>query len=627
MSRILVVDDEPDERFLLRRMLKRKGYEVLDASDGAAALAIVRESPPDLILTDMMMPVMDGAELIRRLRSDPATAGIPILASTGDPGLAGSADVVMSKSLPLEDLAAAVSACLRDGIAVSARLRDGTAVSAPLKEGRDPLKLMSTGIAGLDLVLNGGLERGSVVVLAGAPGTGKTILAQQICFAKATTTHRAVYYTTVSEPHTKLIRHLEPFAFFDRESLGTTVDYIHLGGFLVPGSEDGLEPLVSEIVRKTLEEEPAIVVLDSSKMLRDFADERHLRSALYEVTSRVAHTDTVLLLVGEYTPEDLANGIEFSLADGIIQLEYQAREPVDRRSLRVMKVRGTSQRPGRHTFQIGPAGIEVFPRIETLIPAEIMAASGRGTTGIAGLDELMSGGPKATDATLIAGPSGVGKTIFGLRWVAQGLEEEQHCLYVTFQDTPKQLTDMAASFGWDLGGAQAAGRLAISYVPMGDLDLDVLASVIRSELAEHKVGRVVLDSFAELVFAARESERFPAFMRSLVGLIRAAGSSSLVTSETSDRVSASQKLDRLMFLFDNVIDLRYIEEESGVGRALNVVKMRNSAHSTTLTSFTIADNGVTIGEPLAGVTGRLGWTVLRTEGPPPDAVPVPTEHA
>ena len=104
MSRILVVDDEPDERFLLRRMFEREGYEVLDASDGAAALAIVRESPPDLIVTDMMMPVMDGAELIRRLRSDPATAGIPILASTGDPGLAGSADVVMSKSLPLEDL-------------------------------------------------------------------------------------------------------------------------------------------------------------------------------------------------------------------------------------------------------------------------------------------------------------------------------------------------------------------------------------------------------------------------------------------------------------------------------------------------------------------------------------------
>ncbi|MGO9221070.1 MAG: ATPase domain-containing protein [Streptosporangiaceae bacterium] len=354
MSRILVVDDEPDERFLLRRMFERDGHEVLDAADGAAALAIVRESAPDLIVTDMMMPVMDGPELIRRLRSDPATAGIPIMASTGDPGLASSADVVVSKSLSLQDLAAAVSACL--------------------KEGRDPLNLMSTGIGGLDLVLNGGLERGSVVVLAGAP-------------------------------------------------------------------------------------------VDSTKMLRDFADERQLRSALYSLTSRVAHTDTVLLLVGEYTPQELASGIEFSLADGILHLEYEPREPVDRRSLRVSKVRGSSQRPGKHTFQIGPAGIEVFPRIETLVPDTIEAAPGRSATGIPGLDQLMDGGPKATDATLVTGPSGVGKTIFGLRWTAEALEQGQQCLFVTFQDTPKQLTNMAGTFGWDIGAAQATGRLAISYVP------------------------------------------------------------------------------------------------------------------------------------------------------------------
>ena len=64
-----------------------------------------------------------------------------------------------------------------------------------------------------------------------------------------------------------------------------------------------------------------------------------------------------------------------------------------------------------------------------------------------------------------------------------------------------------------------------------------------------------------------------------------------------------------------------------MGRALNVVKMRNSGHETTLTSFTIADHGVTIGEPLAGVTGRLGWSALRTDVPPADAVPVPAEHA
>ena len=100
-------------------------------------------------------------------------------------------------------------------------------------------------------------------------------------------------------------------------------------------------------------------------MLRDFADARELRTALLDLTGRLAQTDTVLLLLGEYTPEELSSDVEFSLADGIIQLGYQAREPTDRRWLRVVKMRGSSPLPGMHTFQID-SGRGVFPRIGTL---------------------------------------------------------------------------------------------------------------------------------------------------------------------------------------------------------------------------------------------------------------------
>ncbi len=104
---------------------------------------------------------------------------------------------------------------------------------------------IATGVAGLDLVLNGGLEPGAVVVLAGAPGTGKTILAQQMGFAAGTAAHRCVYYTTVSEPHTKLVRHLEPFAFFDPQALGSRVEHIHLGTWVTscgPHAPTGCSP-------------------------------------------------------------------------------------------------------------------------------------------------------------------------------------------------------------------------------------------------------------------------------------------------------------------------------------------------------------------------------------------------
>jgi circadian clock protein KaiC len=64
------------------------------------------------------------------------------------------------------------------------------------------------------------------------------------------------------------------------------------------------------------------------------------------------------------------------------------------------------------------------------------------------------------------------------------------------------------------------------------------------------------------------------------------------------------------------MDLRYIEEESGLGRALNIIKMRNRPHAMTLNRVTITDAGLTVGEPLEGVTGRLGWSALRTQDHP-----------
>jgi len=76
---VLVVDDEPDKRLLLALALRNEGYEVHTAVDGVEGLAAVEEHQPDLIVTDVMMPRMDGYEMIRRVRGNPQTKFIPVI--------------------------------------------------------------------------------------------------------------------------------------------------------------------------------------------------------------------------------------------------------------------------------------------------------------------------------------------------------------------------------------------------------------------------------------------------------------------------------------------------------------------------------------------------------------------
>jgi CheY-like chemotaxis protein len=112
---ILVVDDDPNMRFLLRLILESRGYEVTEAQHGVAALIRIKNALPDLVVTDIKMPVMDGGELIQHLRSDPQTAELPILAVTASryaQGVAADADVVLDKPFRQSALISAVQSLL-----------------------------------------------------------------------------------------------------------------------------------------------------------------------------------------------------------------------------------------------------------------------------------------------------------------------------------------------------------------------------------------------------------------------------------------------------------------------------------------------------------------------------------
>jgi phosphate regulon transcriptional regulator PhoB len=119
-SRVLVVEDEPDIRDLLAFHLERDGYQVTRATTGLEALRQLRAAPPDLVILDLMLPELDGLEVCRRLRADPATAALPVIMLTakGDEvdrvvGLEMGADDYVVKPFSPKEMLARVRAVLR----------------------------------------------------------------------------------------------------------------------------------------------------------------------------------------------------------------------------------------------------------------------------------------------------------------------------------------------------------------------------------------------------------------------------------------------------------------------------------------------------------------------------------
>ena len=494
------------------------------------------------------------------------------------------------------------------------------------------MELASTGIADLDLILGGGLPLGSLIFIAGGSGTGKTILAQQISFANATAERKALYYTLVSEPHSKLVRHLEQFAFFDPDGLGERVDFIHLPAVLgdlpfnASAEEHGaaLTRLVDEVVRASVEEERSVIVVDGIKALRDFARVNgfRFRGVSYDLASKVAHSNAILLFVGEYTAEEVAYAPEVAVADGILDLADETFGRFDQRWLRLLKLRGADYLMGRHSFRIGLPGIEVFPRFESIAPPREMWTGERVPLGVDGIDEKIGGGLPRGSATLIAGPSGAGKSVLGLHFVADGISHGEHCLYLSFQQTDEQLIAHGETFGWPFKAAVKSGLLRIRHLEPVEISLDAIGAELReASLGESRVQRVVVDSLAELEPAARGTARFPDYLTALTGLFASIGATTVLTSETTAFFGPAFELPQgLAFVADNVILLRYAELESQVRRVLTVVKMRNGDHTKDLLEIEIIKNGMTVIGKFSGLTGVLGGNPTLT-GPPEDRPP------
>ena len=448
-----------------------------------------------------------------------------------------------------------------------------------------------TGCAGLDEVLGGGIPPNTISVIMGAPGTGKTLLAEQLAFANATTETPVLYLTTLSEPLEKFITHGQTQKFFDTAKVGVSMLYEDLGLMLRQSGVDQLPELVTNLF---MERRPRFVFIDSFKALTELLlTPQERRTVIYDLASVLSSYQCTSFLVGEYAQETMTELPEFAIADVVLQLMKYSTNVREQRFLRVEKLRGSHSIPGMHAFSIDGEGVEVYPRLLTpAISPTYSPRLERVASGIANLDDMIAEGFWRGSTTLIAGPTGSGKTIVGLHFITQGALEGEQGLYIGFQENPTQLARIMKNLGWEPEKLLNGGGFDLLYKSPVELQLDTITSELFKRVREGKVRRVVIDALGDLERSSIDRQRFADYTYALTQWFAAENVTCLMMYELTNLFELHSISDQeISNMADNVILLRF-KAGPEMQRTLRIIKTRGSAHDNHEHYLHITNKGV-----------------------------------
>jgi circadian clock protein KaiC len=466
---------------------------------------------------------------------------------------------------------------------------------------RKPFQIerVPTGVPGLDTLLRGGLVKGSVYMVMGMPGAGKTILGNQVGFHHVSTGGRALYVTLLAESHTRMIGNLRPMAFFEPERISESIAYLSAYSVL---EEGGLEALI-ELLRKEIKAHAAtLLILDGLIAAEEFAPtQRAFKKFIHalQVMTGLVGCTTLLLTTGG------GKGLraEHTMVDGLLILRERTFGVRAVRDLTVRKFRGSGHLRGPHTFQINERGITIYPRLEALVEegaVSEVSSEGRKAFGIKSLDKMIEGGISPGSATMLLGTPGSGKTLLGLHFLAEGARRGELGHYFAFYDSPRRVLEQTSNVGLRLEPLLEQGLLELSFRPPVETPLDVLGVQLISLIRERQVRRLFVDGFDALSKAVIHKPRITRFMAALVNECRTRGVTLLFSVETKALFGYELKFPvrGISMIAENILFLRRAEVRAEMVRFLSVLKFRTSEHDSLLRHLQISSRGLAAGAPL-----------------------------
>lgn len=460
------------------------------------------------------------------------------------------------------------------------------------------LKRLPTGVPGLDGILHGGFPAGSLFIMQGSPGAGKTVLANQICFEHAQRGERAVYMTLLAESHDRLLKNLSTMEFYDGSQVPSNIYYVSGFDRLV---SDGLSGILSFIASEAKARQATLLVLDGLFVLEESVESsRDFRKFINDLSTLANLIGCTVLLLTNSAREP--SSPEYTMVDGWIELSVRCKEYRSYRTLTVHKVRGSDFISGFHLFTISNDGITVMPRFETMEGEtdESDTPQKRLCTGVTELDRMIGGGLPYASTTLMLGPTGIGKTSLGLHFISQCTPDDPGLIF-GFYENASRLKRRARNYGIDLDGLLKSGAVEVVWHPSTENLLDDLAYELLTAVRRRKVTRLFVDGIDAFAQSIIFKDRLPPFLTAMTNTLREEGVTTLYSMELPFLVGGEHRvsLGSISAVAENIVLLRYVENGSRLHRTLSVVKVRESDFDPSIREYRITEHGIRIGSAIS----------------------------
>lgn len=453
-----------------------------------------------------------------------------------------------------------------------------------------------TGIEGFDDLIEGGFPRGSLVLLAGNTGAGKTVFSAQYMYHGVSKLGEPGVYVSFAENRETFIKNMKrmnmDFEKYEQEGKIMFLD-------LVTVKEEGVQKTIETILQVLKSINAKRLVIDSfSSLAQSFSEAIDARIILHTILAKMIHLMGVTVLLIAEKPigfESQAIGMEEFVSDGIITLDAFTEKGHLRRTIQVIKMRGTKIISNQHSCDIDEHGIRLWPNPEIKVIEKVF--NEKVATGIEGLDVMLKGGLLKGSASLVVGGAGTGKTIAALHFILEGAMRNEKGLYISFSEPVQQIIKQSEGFGWDIKKFLDNGLITLVMVSFEPFNVEPLYFQTGRLLQDIKPARVVIESISPLE-AVLSEDKFIRYIRSLVSYLKAEGVTSLftytaeVTTPTTDA--------RIRILMDNVIWLRDVELGHTLVRSLTILKARNTEHDRDIRQFEITKGGIVVREKFAG---------------------------